>query len=160
MSSAGSWRAPAGLPPQIKPVSDAITTGKRHAAEMLGEYLVPPIIDFSVRSRGSVDNIVLPEHADDYSAVESRRLRGKSSRLCGVSNEDNGVTSTENKAFRRCEAADEGQTSIKDEAFRTCEASDDKVFRSREASDEDHGSTSAADHAAFNKSFRSCEASD
>ena len=93
MSSAGSWRVPAGSPPQIKLVSNAITTGKRHAAEMLGEYLVPPIIDSSIHSRGSVDDIVHPEHVDDYSAVESRRLRGKSSRLCGVSNEDNGVTS-------------------------------------------------------------------
>jgi hypothetical protein len=77
---------------------------------MLGEYLVPPIIDFSVYSRGSDDDIVHPEHVEDYGAVESRRLRGKSSRLCGVSNEDNGVTSIENKAFRTCEAADEGRT--------------------------------------------------
>ena len=127
---------------------------------MLGEYLVPPIIDFSVHSRGSDDDIVLPEHADDYSAVESRRLRGKSSRLCGVSDEDNGVTSIEHKAFRTCEAANEGKTSIKDEPFQTCEASDDKAFRTREASDEDNGSTSAADHTAINKAFRSREASD
>ncbi len=110
---------------------------------MLGEYLVPPIIDFSVYSRGSDDDAVLPEHVEDYSAVEARRLRGKSSRLCGGSNEDNGVTSIEYKAFRTCEAADEGKTSIKDEPFRTCEASDDKAFRTREASDEDNGSTSA-----------------
>ena len=82
---------------------------------------------------------------EDYSAVTSPRLHGKSSRLCGVSNEDNGVTSTKIKAFRTCEAADEGQTSIKDESFRTREASDDEVFRTREASNEDNGSTSADD---------------
>jgi hypothetical protein len=134
--------------------------GKRHAAEMLGEYLVPPIIDFGVYSREADDDIVHPDYVEDCSAVVSRRLRGKSSRLCGVSNEDNGVTSIKNKAFRTCEAADEGQASIKDEPFRTCEASDDKAFRTREASDEDNGSTSAADHTANNKAFQSREASD
>ena len=127
---------------------------------MLGEYLVPPIIDFSVYSRGSDDDIEHPEYAEDYSAVVSRRLRGKSSRLSGVSNEDDGATSTKNEAFRTREAADEGQTSIKDEPFRTREASDDKAFRTREASDEDNGSTSAADYTANNEAFRTREASD
>ena len=61
---------------------------------MLGEYLVLPIIDFNVYLRGSDDKIVYPKHVEDYSAATSRRLHGKSSRLCGVSNEDNGVTST------------------------------------------------------------------
>ena len=127
---------------------------------MLGEYLVPPIIDFGVFSREADDDIVHPEYAEDCSAVVSRRLRGKSSRLSGVSNEDNGATSTNNEAFRTREAANEGQTSIKDETFRTREASDDKAFRTREASDEDNGSTSAADFAANNEAFRTREASD
>ena len=126
---------------------------------MLGKYLVPPIIDFNAYLRGSDDDIVYPEHVEDNSAVASRRLRGKSSRLCGVSNEDNGVTSTMIKAFRTCEAADEGQTSIKDESFRPCEASDDEVFRTREASNEDNGLTSAIDHIAYSKVFRTREAS-
>ena len=39
-SYTGSWRAPNGMPPQIKLVSNAILTGKRHALKMLGEYLV------------------------------------------------------------------------------------------------------------------------
>ena len=68
VSSASSWRAPAGTPPQIKLVSNAILTGKRHATAMLGEYLVPPIIDFSVYSRGSDDDIEHPEYAEGYAA--------------------------------------------------------------------------------------------
>ena len=126
---------------------------------MLGEYLVPPIINFNVNLRGSDDEIVYPEHVEDYSTVASRRLRGKSSRLCGGSNEDNGVTSTTIKAFRTCEAANEGQTSIEDEALQTCEASDDEVFRTREASNEDSGLTSAVDHIAYDEVFRTREAS-
>jgi hypothetical protein len=147
------------MPPQFKLVLNAISTGKRHADEMLGEYLVPPIIEFNANLRESDDVVVHPGHVEDYNAVTSRRLCGKSSRLCGVSNEDNGVTSIKDEAFQIREASD-------DKAFRICEAADEGLPRSKtnpsayvkrpmikssghvKQSDEDIGSTSATDHVA------------
>jgi hypothetical protein len=48
-----SWRASEGNPPHILLVSNAVSTGKWLAAEMLGEYLIPPVVNFNVNARGS-----------------------------------------------------------------------------------------------------------
>jgi hypothetical protein len=56
-----SWRASEGNPPQILLVSNAVSTGKWLAAEMLGEYLIPPVVNFNVNARGSTIRLCLPK---------------------------------------------------------------------------------------------------
>jgi hypothetical protein len=82
-----SWRAPEGNPPQIQLVSNAVLTGKRLAAEMLGEYLIPPVVKFNVSVRESDNEIVPSEDVDDYCLVPSPSIRGKVFQLCEVSYE-------------------------------------------------------------------------
>ena len=91
--ASNSWRAPEGNPPRFQLVTKAVATGKRVAAEMLGEYLIPPIANFNVHVRESDDETVPPEDVDDNSSVPSPTTCGKVLPLCEASDEGNGVTS-------------------------------------------------------------------
>ena len=138
-----SWRAPAGNPPQIQLISNVVTTGKRRAAEMLGEFLIPLVVIFCVNVRESGNGIVNPDNVDDYCSAPSTPIRSIVFPLREASEEGNGVTSTKNKVSRIRGATEEGNgvTSIS-ETSRIRGGSDDQVSRICGATEEGSGVTS------------------